>query len=426
MDTWRHGKTLEAYAREQVPDPEDITRLRRRLENRPKVRRGGGVPWFLLVPAAGAAFSVVAWVGLLRLENVGPGMDGASEPTPVPFSVMQAGATVPEASSADENAGKPETRVASDTNDSQCAGKPMAPSASASAALLVLPLESIAKHRTLRLPSGIEATFRGRGTLRGTGSAVEIDWDRGDITLDVPPNRGITLEFRTKDATGRVLGTRFAITHNVIGTHLQVRRGRVEITCAGEEPVIVPAGATRTCFSGAGAALRWATARWADGGPPEEILDAVSRASRIATDGSPVAGRLLLLEMEAHLSIGDTAKALEAADKYLRDGYAPDRTMVLDFASRIAHESGGCPRALPYLDLLCEDVAGAPLSAVTTWAMCVEQEDPEHARSLFQATLNRPGVPRDVVRVLEPYLDDHAGMEGPEASRGPAAGPRPP
>ncbi len=262
-------------------------------------------------------------------------------------------------------------------------------------------LDSADTRQELHFPSGVTFSYQGKGKLTAHDREIQLRWDEGELLADVPPKQGITLTFTTAEATGRVLGTRFLVRIDPVGTHLEVRRGRVEVTCRGEAPVAVDKGNDRVCFNGAAAGLRWARQAWSRGTDPEVVLEAASRALRLTDARSLEAGQLLVLLMRVRATIGDGDGALDAADQFLAAGHTLDRRMVLEFASKLAHETFGCARALPYLDALCDDPARAPVPAVATWVACLRQENPARFRSLLETLQQREDIPQELREIFE-------------------------
>lgn len=94
----------------------------------------------------------------------------------------------------------------------------------------------------------VQAWASGRGAVSGTAQDLAVDWLSGELRLDVDPAAGVALTVATEEAQVTVKGTVFAVRRDALGTHTSVERGRVEVACGSDAPVLLAAGTDRTCL----------------------------------------------------------------------------------------------------------------------------------------------------------------------------------
>ncbi|MEQ1506353.1 MAG: FecR domain-containing protein [Myxococcota bacterium] len=229
-----------------------------------------------------------------------------------------------------------------------------------------------------RLGSGdVALQLDGLGTVGGTPEAPEIRWESGRLAVEVTPNRGVHLAVVTPEATVRVIGTAFTVDRAAFATLVNVTHGTVEVTCAGEPPVRVPAPGARTCLPDDPAALlRRVTALRRDGAPVDERLASIDAGLAAAGTSGPIAAELLAhrAEVLGPIRPGD---AIDAALRYLALG-GPRQAEMAELAVGLA--PAGCAG---------EPVLERAVMAVPSgwWAVslaaCVIDRDPDRARRLL-------------------------------------------
>jgi hypothetical protein len=219
-----------------------------------------------------------------------------------------------------------------------------------------------------QLGDDVQVVFHGSGQATGEAKDITIHWEQGTLHTAVEPEQGVHLEVRTPEATVSVVGTVFDVARDPLGTAVSVSRGRVAVTCRGDEPVEIGAAEEHRCYRSAEAALQDALRS----PTAEEALDILQRAA--ALEGAPAAHR----EVEAHMvealrALGRDAEALAVARAYLDAGHPHRRVELLGVASELAFIEGGCELARPLLaELVAED--DAPVAALEQWARCGGEE----------------------------------------------------
>ena len=173
------------------------------------------------------------------------------------------------------------------------------------------------------LTPAVLVDYQGRGHASGEMSTPTIRWDRGNVQIEVEPEAGVALLVETREARVRVLGTRFVVERDLLGTHVQVTRGKVEVRCDGGEapPAVLGAGEQRSCLpTSATGLLGRARAQWS-GGDHASSLVSCEQALVGASEGSPERGELLALKAELLLELDRIDEARQAARSYLDEGH---------------------------------------------------------------------------------------------------------
>ena len=116
------------------------------------------------------------------------------------------------------------------------------------------PLSTLA-HAELRATDHVQLDYAGRGELVGDAEAPRIHWESGRLTARVTPNRGVDLQVLTPEATVRVVGTVFSVERDLLGTRVQVQRGKVSVTCAGGQELLLVGGDEGECLPRTAAGL---------------------------------------------------------------------------------------------------------------------------------------------------------------------------
>jgi hypothetical protein len=193
----------------------------------------------------------------------------------------------------------------------------------------------VAAVRTERALSGdVRLAVEGEGVLGGPASAPRIAWTRGSLEVDVTPGRGVDLVVSTPESTVHVIGTRFRVVRDALGTTVDVERGHVSARCAGaggapDADHDLFAGASVVCppTRPAGLLAR-AIRREERGDPASDVLVDVDAGIRLAPAADPIRSELLALRIELLLRAGHHDEAAAAAAVYLADPDAPRRDEV--------------------------------------------------------------------------------------------------
>jgi hypothetical protein len=199
---------------------------------------------------------------------------------------------------------------------------------------------------TLVASEDVQLHFQGRGSLRGTEMAPEIEWESGTVRFAVEPGRGIDLRVSTPEVVVRVLGTRFAVRRDALGSHVEVQRGLVAVTCTDGPHLELLPGRVHTCIpvTAAGLLAR-ARALNDDRAGLDRILEAVDRGLAKTEPGSPVAVELDFFRISAMAGRGSFEDALAAATALDGPAAGHRRAELAPLILRLAYRVGGCERA---------------------------------------------------------------------------------
>jgi hypothetical protein len=210
----------------------------------------------------------------------------------------------------------------------------------------------------LALSNLVEVTPAGDGTANGTGREWKVDWRSGSIDVAVVPKAGAQVEIDTVDATVRVIGTKFTVERDALGTRVAVRDGKVAVECRdGSSSAELVAGRGVECLPATRAGLlARAIAQSKRQDPPAAILATIDRGLDRQADGASDAdalrGELLANRLEPLLALGMTSEARQTADEYLALPNGPRAVDVHRIAARLAIAAGDCASALPHLEAL--------------------------------------------------------------------------
>lgn len=202
---------------------------------------------------------------------------------------------------------------------------------------------------TIALSDIVGVTGAGRGTARGVGASWTIDWQGGELGVAVVPHAGAQVEIRTAEASVRVIGTRFVVTSDALGTRVSVTEGKVAVGCADGTANEIVGGEAEECLpvTSTGLLAR-AIAQSERGDAPAEVLETLDRG--LAVDGdADVDAELLAARIDPLLALGRTDEARAAADLYLRDVAAPRADEIGHVAGRLALAAGDCAAAIRHL-----------------------------------------------------------------------------
>lgn len=201
----------------------------------------------------------------------------------------------------------------------------------------------------------------GIGTAGGTRFAPRLEWASGRLGVEVTPERGVHLSVHTPEATVEVIGTGFDVRRGPLGTAVEVRHGRVRVSCAEGAVVELTEGASHTCRPVTAAGLLGrARALQARGEP---YADEVATALTLPDATGAVAHELRSVRLDALIAAGDPG-AFALAEQVAAEG----GPRALDAHRAAARLAGDCPRALPHLTALADaDALGEDAAA---WEAC--------------------------------------------------------
>lgn len=212
-----------------------------------------------------------------------------------------------------------------------------------------LDLDLTGKDLEIQPTDAVRLNTSGTGHLAGTARQIHIAWESGHLDVEVEPDRGITLEVVSPDGRVEVVGTGFSVDRGALGTEVQVRHGKVRVTCGAEAPILLDAGGARTCLPLTAAGLLGrARAQQAGGASPPVVIDTVNRGLALAPAGT-IRDELEVVRIDAELAAQDFAAARAEADHYLTRGASHRRTDVLGVAATLAWTAEGCDAARPWL-----------------------------------------------------------------------------
>lgn len=188
------------------------------------------------------------------------------------------------------------------------------------------PVEAVLERMVLvpseaRLEIGEHAVFEvdGHGTLSGLLSAPRVTWDAGTLRAIVDPGHGVELVIETPEAVVRVIGTRFGVTRDPLGTRVGVERGVVRVECVDGARHELEDGGDITCVPVRPGALLGRARQLMRGGADVELVVAAVAGGLETAEGA-TRGELLAL-MVTVLAESDPRRALEAARRYVAEGH---------------------------------------------------------------------------------------------------------
>jgi hypothetical protein len=177
-----------------------------------------------------------------------------------------------------------------------------------------------------------------------------LEWEQGTLKVEVEPERGIDLAVHTREAEVRVVGTRFSVTRDALGTGVVVTHGHVAVLCADGEKALLGAGEARVC-------------------PPTHAAGLLGRANALAAAEASLAGSPARPSELRHLAV------------------------------RNAIAMTGCPAALPHLRVLVGEDATAP--ELVYFADCVADTEPAAAPAALTAALRQGAPPDQEARIIQ-------------------------
>lgn len=218
----------------------------------------------------------------------------------------------------------------------------------------------------LTLGAHVHLEYTGSGRVEGDAARPRVHWERGRIALNVVPHSGVDLEVRTPDAAVAVTGTRFSVERDLLGTHVSVERGTVEVRCVGGLNHPLGAEHTHTCLPATpGGLLARARALQDAGAPSEKVLETL--AVGMATTGldSPIGVELHFLALSLERQAGNPEAALAHALAILRAGASLRRDAVASATVELALSTGNCDGA-------AEGLAALPDPQKDAWTNAVD------------------------------------------------------
>jgi hypothetical protein len=183
---------------------------------------------------------------------------------------------------------------------------------------------------------GLVLEYDGTGFVGGDTRSVWLTWDQGRVLVDLEPESLDRLVIRTREATVTVLGTRFEVSRDAMGTHVSVTRGLVEVRCADAQVSHLRGGEQGQCEPVAPAALLgMARTLQRRGAPPERILEILDRAEAAAEPGAPMLGECIVIRLELLVAEGRLKEALEVSRRYLDAGQTARAAEIESFAGAL-------------------------------------------------------------------------------------------
>lgn len=247
------------------------------------------------------------------------------------------------------------------------------------------------------LSEGVDLRFQGRGLAQGSAKEPVIHWEEGTISLAVRPGEGLTVRVQTPEAEVLVVGTRFDVARDGLGTAVSVEEGRVSVNCSDGTTRFLTPGQRLSCARSAAAALATARALAAEGADPAEVLDTVQRGLGRADADEAVRDELRFLQVSALQAMDRDSEALEAAEAALDRGAPPRWRALAAIAARLRVQRGDCAGARPHLERL---TAGEddPVALVLL-ADCLAPTDPAAARRALLRALGQDLQPEQAAAV---------------------------
>lgn len=207
----------------------------------------------------------------------------------------------------------------------------------------------------------------GEGRAGGTRRAPRLDWASGRLGVEVTPERGVALAVHTEEATVEVIGTGFEVRRDALGTAVEVRHGRVRVTCLAGGATELGAGGRTTCLPRSAAGrLGRARALQARGEPwAEEVGEALALPDATGA----VAHELRAMRLDALVAARDPG-AFAFAEALAAEG----GPRSLDAHRVAARLSADCAQARPHLAALAAaDALGDDRPA---WLACAGDAAP--------------------------------------------------
>lgn len=203
----------------------------------------------------------------------------------------------------------------------------------------------------------VEVQASGKGSVSGDARDMRLRWNDGELSVEVEPQKGVALAVQTEEAEVRVVGTGFTVVRDALGTHVEVRHGRVAVTCVRGDALELGTGESHTCLpTTAAGSLGRALAR-RDTADATRQLAELDAALALPDAVGPVRAELRVLRAGALLAAGRRDEALVEAEATLAADAATRPVELHRLAARLRMEHDDCAGALPHLEALA--AAGA-------------------------------------------------------------------
>lgn len=218
------------------------------------------------------------------------------------------------------------------------------------------------------LSDEVRLVWAGQGHAAGTTRTPRLEWAQGHLDVDVTPGLGIDLRVTTDEAEVAVVGTRFTVDRDALGTRVSVEHGLVRVTCTSGAELTLPAGESGACKPiHAAPLLRRARAL--------ETTDPAAALADVDAALADAARPPLLDDELLALRIG-LLHRLERGDDVVRAALAYGRGPRVDEVARLALDwAVGADRCRLLATLVTPSAA-----EVSARALCVEPS--EHVRAL--------------------------------------------
>lgn len=230
---------------------------------------------------------------------------------------------------------------------------------------------------------GVDLRFQGQGLAQGAPESPVIHWEEGTVDLAVQPGAGLTVRVQTEEAEVLVIGTRFSVSRDGLGTLVGVEEGRVSVTCSDGTSRFLVHGQRLHCARSAAAALAWVRAT--PEADPAETLEVLQRALARPDASDPVRDELRFLTLGPLQALGREDEALALAEDALTQP-SPRARALHATAARLRVARGDCAGAWPHLTALSED----PTDAVALVLLADCATDDQVARDALERALHLP------------------------------------
>ncbi len=179
---------------------------------------------------------------------------------------------------------------------------------------------------TSELTADVQLAYTGSGHASGPLDAPHIDWNLGQLRVEVEEDRGVDLVVRTREARARVRGTSFEVIRDTLGTQVQVAQGSVAVSCLdsrGERTrhALLGAGDATTCPPTSPSGLLGRARALQDAGERAAALTAVQAGLASTSGADPIRGELLVLQVELLFGQRRYHQALAGLRTYLDEGH---------------------------------------------------------------------------------------------------------
>ncbi len=232
----------------------------------------------------------------------------------------------------------------------------------------------------------VDLEVLGAGMVTGTDHDLEVAWTTGTLRAEVTPNSGTTMSVRTDEALVQVVGTRFAVDRNALGSTVSVDRGKVEVTCDDGWTGTLGADQAHTCLPVTAAGLLGRADALIDDNNHSALGHTLDEGIARAEPGNPALGELLVRRIQHRRDSGDIDGALADARRYTDADIKTRRAQVQRAAAWIALADRGCETATPWLTALHDS---GSVEETVLLAECVAADDAEAARELVMGVLTQ-------------------------------------